>query len=133
MKTFTSSILFSLLLIVAAPAYSESLEVVHIFRCQFIDDTTTEDDMLELATAWHKAAKQTKGGENLSLGIRFPIAVGSGEIADFTWVIATPTFTEWGQFTDAYPGSPVQKVDDELFAKIADCGQSTMWEGVIMD
>jgi hypothetical protein len=133
MKTFTSSILVSLFLIMAAPAYSESLEAIQIFRCEFNDETTSEDDVVELAAAWLKAAKQTEGGKNMSLVVRFPIAAGLGGVADFTWVISVPTFTEWGEFTDAYAGSPVAKVDDQLFGGLADCGQSTMWEGIVME
>jgi hypothetical protein len=132
MKRFTQSLLVSAVLIMAAPAYSESLEAIQIFRCEFKDATTSEDDVVELATAWLKAAKQTKGGKNMSLAVRFPIAVGVGGVADFTWVISVPTFTEWGEFTDAYAGSPVAKVDDQLFGGLADCGQSTLWEGILM-
>ena len=132
MKIFGRAVLVSLFMVIAAPAYTNSLETIQIFRCEFNDETTTEDDVIELASAWLKAAKQTKGGENMSLAIRFPIAVGVAGVADFTWVISTPTFAEWGQFTDAYPDSPVSKVDDKLFGKIADCGQSTIWEGIVL-
>lgn len=132
MKTFTNSILVSLLLIITAPAYSESLEAIQIFNCEFNHEDTAEDDVVELAAAWFEAAKQTKGGKNIRLAVRFPIAVGEAGEADFTWVIYLPTFTEWGEFTDAYEDSPVSKIDDQLFDDLADCGQSTMWEGIIM-
>jgi hypothetical protein len=132
MKTFTRSILVSLFLIIAAPAYSNSTQVLQIFRCEFNDEKTTEGEVLELAATWLKAAKQMKGGENMKLVIRFPIAVGTGGVGDFTWVISTPTFAEWGEFTDAYDGSEVSKVDDQLFGNLADCGQSSIWEGTIM-
>ena len=132
MKTFTSSILVSLSLIIAAPAYSQALEAIQIFRCEFNDETTSEDDVVDLAAAWLKAAKQTKGGENMSLAVRFPIAVGVGGVADFTWVISVPTFKEWGEFTDAYEGSEVSKIDDKLFGDLADCGQSSIWEGTVI-
>ncbi len=132
MKTITRSILVSLLLIIAAPAYSESLEAIQIFRCEFNDENTTEAEVLELAATWLKAAKQMKGGENMKLVIRFPIAVGAAGVGDFTWVISTPTFAEWGEFTDAYEGSEVSKIDDQLFGNLADCGQSSIWEGTVM-
>ena len=133
MKTLTRSILASLLLIIAVPAYSDSLEAIQIFRCEFNDETATEKDVLELASAWLKAAKKTKGGANIRVAVRFPIAVGTAEQSDFTWVISTPTFEEWGQFTDAYDESPVSKIDDRLFDDLADCGQSSMWEGIILE
>ena len=133
MKTITRSILVSLLLIIAAPAYSDSSHVLQIFRCEFNDEKTTETEVLELAATWLKAAKQMKGGENMQLVIRFPIAVGAGGVGDFTWVISTPTFTEWGEFTDAYEGSEVSKIDDQLFGNLADCGQSSIWEGTVLE
>jgi hypothetical protein len=134
MKTFTRSILVSLLLIIAAPAYSISgSQVLQIFVCEFVNDKASDDQVLELATAWLKAAKQMEGGANMGLVIRFPIAEGDGVKGDFTWVISTPTFAEWGAFTDAYEGSAVSKVDDQLFDNLADCGQSTIWEGMILD
>ena len=134
MKKFTRSILVSLFLIIAAPAYSISgSQVLQIFVCEFVGDNASEDKVLELATAWLKAAKQMEGGANMGLVIRFPIAEGDGVKGDFTWVISTPTFAEWGAFTDAYAGSAVSKVDDQLFDNLADCGQSTIWEGMILD
>jgi hypothetical protein len=133
MKTITRSILVSLLLIVAAPAYSDSTHAVHIFRCEFIDQKVTEDEVLKLAAEWLKAAKQMKGGANMELIIRFPVAVGVGEVGDFTWAAATPTFAEWGEFTDAYEGSEVSRLDDQLFGNLVDCGHSSIWEGIVME
>ena len=134
MKTFTRSILVALFLIIATPAYSISgSQVLQIFVCEFVDDKASDDKVLELATAWLKAAKQMEGGANMGLVIRFPIAEGDGVKGDFTWVISTPTFAEWGAFTDAYEGSAVSKVDDQLFDNLVDCGQSTIWEGMILD
>ena len=132
MKTIIRSVLASLFLIIAAPTYSEALDVIQIFRCEFNDENTSEDDVVDLAEAWLKAAKQTKGGKNMMLAVRFPIAVGTANVADFTWVISFPTFTEWGEFTDAYEDSAVSKIDDKLFDDLAECGDSTMWEGVVM-
>ncbi len=133
MKIFTKSLLLALPLIIAAPAYSDSLEAIQIFRCEFNDETTSEDDVVELAAVWLKAAKQTAGGKNMSLAVRFPVADGEASDSDFTWVISTPTFAEWGEFTDAYDDSPVSKVDDKLFNDLADCGDSSMWEGITME
>jgi hypothetical protein len=133
MKTFTKSLLVALPLIIAAPAYSDSLEAIQIFRCEFSDETTSEDAVVELAAAWLEAAKQTPGGKNMRLAVRFPVAIGDGSDSDFTWVISTPTFAEWGEFTDAYAGSPVSKVDDKLFDDLASCGDSAIWEGILME
>jgi hypothetical protein len=133
MKTITRSILVSLLLIIAAPAYSDigpGPQAIQIFICEFNDDATSEQ-VLEMSAAWLKAARKAKGGENMKLVIRFPIAEGPAGEGDFRFVITTPTFAEWGAFTDAYEGSAVSKIDEQ-FNNLADCGKSTMWEGIIM-
>ena len=133
MKTITRSMLVSLLLIIAAPAYSDSSHVLQIFRCEFINEKATEDEVLKLSATWLKAARQMKGGANMDLIIRFPVAVGVGDTFDFTWEISTPTFAEWGEFTDAYSGSEISKIDDQLFDNFADCGHSSIWEGILME
>ncbi len=129
MKTFTRSILVSLLLIIAAPAYSASgLLTIQIFNCTFNDDATP-DQVMAVASAFLKAAKGMKGGKNMDAYIRFPVAEGTDGEGDFRFVIATPSFAEWGAFTDAYEGSAAAKVDEE-FNNLADCPDSTLWEGL---
>ena len=128
MKTFTRSVLISLLLIVAAPAYSGNMQAIQIFNCEFNDDATA-NQVLSVASAWLKAANGMAGGKNLKAIIRFPVAEGGGGESDFRFVITTPTFAEWGAFTDAYEGSAAAKVDEE-FGNLADCTSSTMWEGL---
>ena len=129
MKTFTRSILIALLLIMAAPAYSApGMQAIQIFTCEFNDDATAEQ-VLAMASTWLKAAKGVPGGKNLDAYIRFPIAEGGNGDADFRFVITTPSFAEWGAFTDAYEGSAAAKVDEE-FGNLADCTSSTMWEGL---
>ena len=131
MKAFARSILVALLLLIAVPAYSApGMQVVQIFNCEFNDDATA-DQVLKLAEVWLSAAKDTKGGSNIVVAIRFPIAEGAATEGDFRFVISTPTFAEWGAFTDAYEGSAVSKVDEQLF-DLADCGASTLWEGMVM-
>jgi hypothetical protein len=131
MKTCTKSLLVSLLLIIAAPVYSVPTRTAQIFTCTYNKDETSSEQVQELATAWLKAAKEMKGGANMKVVIRFPIATGSAGKGDFRFVITTPTFSEWGAFTDAYEGSAAAKVDEE-FDNIADCGNSTMWEAMII-
>ncbi len=129
MKTLARSIIVSLLLLTAAPAYSSSgLQAIQIFVCEFNDGATAEQ-VLEMASTWLKAAKGMKGGENLDAYIRFPVAEGGDAKGDFRFVITTPTFEEWGAFTDAYEDSPASKVDDE-FDNLVDCVDSTIWEGI---
>lgn len=131
MKKFARTILISLLMIIAVPAVSSAdMQAVQIFNCEFNDDATAEQ-VLKMASVWLKAAKGMPGGENLDAFIRFPIAEGANNEGDFRFVIATPTFAEWGAFTDAYEGSAAAKVDEE-FENLADCGDSTMWEGLMI-
>ena len=129
MKTFSQSLLVSLLLIIAAPAFSDTkMSAVQIFECEFNGDAGASE-LFEVTAAWIKAARQTKGGKDIDVAIRFPIAEGGDAGGDFRFVIVFPSFAAWGAFTDAYEGSAVEGADENLF-KIADCGQSTIWEGI---
>lgn len=129
MRTFARFALVSLMLIMAAPVYSNSgMQAIQIFNCEFNGDADV-DQVMEMAATWLKAARNTKGGENMNAYIRFPIAEGRNAEGDFRFVITTPTFAEWGAFTDAYEDSDAAKVDDE-FDNLVDCGQSTVWEGI---
>jgi len=128
MKTIIRAILISTLMVFTAPAFSNpDLQAIQIFNCHFNDDASP-GEVMKMASAWLKAAKATKGGDNLNAYIRFPIAEGDSDI-DFKFVITTPSFAEWGAFTDNYEGSEAAKVDDE-FDNLADCFKSTIWEGM---
>ena len=123
MKTFIRLMIISMLMLVASPAYSDAIQ---IFNCEYEGDAT-EDDVMDMAEKWLAAAKTTKGGENLKLYLRFPVAAAVDDI-DFKFVVTAPNFAEWGTFTDSYDLSKLQEIDDELF-KIADCDDATLWEG----
>jgi len=123
MKTLIRLVIISMLMVVAAPAYAEAIQ---IFKCEYEGDAT-EDDVFDMAGKWLKAAKSTKGGENVQIYIRFPVAA-SVDAIDFKFVLVTPNFAEWGVFTDAYELSKLQEIDDELF-KVANCGEASLWEG----
>jgi hypothetical protein len=112
-----------MLMLVASPAYAEAIQ---IFNCEYEGDAT-EDDVFAMAGKWLQAAKTVKGGENLQIVVRFPVAASVDDI-DFKFVLVLPTFAEWGAFTDGYDLSKLQEIDDELF-KVADCNDASMWEG----
>ena len=124
MKTMTRFLLISVLMIFAAPAYSDAIQ---LFNCELNGDATTED-ALAMSSKWLKVAKTLNGGENLKVYIRHPVAASSDDI-DFIFVLTTPTFAEWGEFTDAYEGSDQITAADNEFEKIADCADSSVWEG----
>ena len=130
MKIFTRSMLISIFMIMAAPVYSESGIAVQIFECEFNGDATS-DELMDITRAWLKAARKTTGGNDIDVAIRFPIAEGGEADGDFRFIITAPNFKAWGAFTDAYEGSEVAAVDENLY-KIADCGQSTIWEGMVI-
>ena len=123
MKTLIKLAFISMLLVFASPAYSEAIQ---IFNCEF-EGEATEDEVMDMAGKWLKAAKTLKGGENLQIFIRYPVAAAVDDI-DFKFVLVTPDFAEWGQFTDAYELSVLEEIDDEL-DKVADCADASLWEG----
>ena len=113
----------SIFMFIASPVHAEAIQ---IFNCQY-EGEATEDDVFDMAGKWLAAAKTLKGGENLQIVVRFPVAASVDDI-DFKFVIVTPTFAEWGEFTDAYDASKLQEIDDELY-KIAECNDASIWEG----
>jgi len=123
MKTLIHLIIISLLMVVAAPVYAEAIQ---IFNCEYEGDAT-EDDVNAMAGKWLAAAKTLKGGKNLRIYIRYPVAASVNDV-DFKFVLTTPDFAEWGAFTDAYEMSKLEEIDDEL-EKIATCGDASLWEG----
>ena len=124
MKTLIRVMAITMLMVFAAPAYSETIQ---IFNCTY-EGEATEDEIMDMAGKWLKAAKTLKGGENIQIAIRFPVAASVDDI-DFKFVVVTPTFAEWGEFTDAYEGAESIQAIDDSFDKIADCADSAVWEG----
>lgn len=123
MKTLMHLLLVSVFLVFASAAHAEAIQ---IFNCEFEGDST-DDDVWEMAEKWLAAAKTLKGGENLKLYIRHPVAASVDDI-DFKLVLVTPTFKEWGEFTDVYEASKIVEIDDE-FEKVANCNEASVWEG----
>ena len=123
MKTLIRLAIISLFMLMASPVYAEAIQ---IFNCEY-DADITEDEFYDMAGKWLAAAKATKGGENIKIYIRFPVAASVDDI-DFKFVLVTPDFSEWGAFTDAYELSKLQDIDDEL-EKVATCNDASLWEG----
>ena len=125
MKIMMRLLLVSIWMIFSAPAFSETASQVH--KCEQ-DEEASDADVLASASEWMQAAREVKGGKNLTVSIHFPIAAPVGEI-DFLLVVNAPSLMEWGEFMDNYEGSAVAKVD-KRFAEIADCAESTLWESI---
>jgi hypothetical protein len=126
MKTLIRLMIISIFMIVASPVYAEAIQ---IFNCEYEGDAT-EDDVFAMAGKWLAAAKTIKGGEEIKIVIRFPVAASVDDI-DFKFVIVTPDFAQWGEFTDNYEASKLQEIDDELY-KVADCNDASLWEGEVV-
>ena len=124
MKAVIRTFIIAMLMIFAAPAHSDAIQ---LFNCELHDEATT-DDVYEMAAKWLKVAKTLKGGENLRVYVRHPIAASADDI-DFKFVVTTPTFAEWGEFTDAYEGADSIAAADDEIEKVADCNDSAVWEG----
>lgn len=124
MKTFLQLVLFSVLTFAAAPAYAG--QAVHIFACEVQDDVT-EEKMEASASAWLKAAKTMKGGENLQVYLHHPVAAKMDK-GDVLIVVVAPSLTEFGMFWDGYKGSAADNLD-KTDTGIA-CPDSVLFEAV---
>jgi hypothetical protein len=118
--------LVSLLVVVAAPSYSESGEAWHVYQCEILDQTT-EDMIVELAEKWVAAAKKIKGAENVEVYVFFPVAAEMGA-SDFRMLLKVPSFAEWGALQDVYDDSAAADIEDS-WTEVMDCPDSWLFEG----
>jgi hypothetical protein len=125
MKVFLRLMFISILMMLAAPAWSDA--ALHTILCEQ-DEELTDEKVEAISAEWLKAAKTIKGGENLELYLNFPVAAKVGEV-DVALIIITPSFAEWGAFMDNYPGSAAEAVD-EKYEDDLDCGNGTLWESL---
>ncbi len=125
MKVFIQLMIVSLLMVMATPAWSA--QVLHALQCQQ-DDAVSDEKVEAISAEWLKAVKTIKGGENLLLRLQFPVAAKVGEV-DLVVIMVAPSFAEWGEFMDNYPGSAAEAVD-EKYSDDLDCGNGTLWESV---
>jgi hypothetical protein len=126
MKKFMLLMLASVLMVLAAPVYSDS--VIEVYECEQ-DDDTTDERVEEMVEEWLKAARGMKGGENLEVYINFPISAGNIGETDITMVLVAPSFAEWGTFQDNYDGSAADDIDQK-YRDDVDCPSSTLWESM---
>ena len=123
MKTIVALMLISMLMIVAAPAYSQ--EVIQAFQCS-MDEDATDDAIMALAKEWVAAAKKMKGGENIEVTMHQPIVGEMGE-RDFVFLLKAPSLEEWAVFTAGYADSALEDIDDKL-EELCDCPDSALWD-----
>jgi len=125
MKKLILLMFFAVLMVVTAPAWSDSVR--QVLKCEQ-SENTSDSKVEAIAKEWLKAAKNIKGAENLELNLNFPVAAAAGEV-DFVMVVLSPSFTEWGAFMDNYHGAEDAKVDDKDEDDV-DCGDASLWESV---
>lgn len=123
MKTVIRLAILSILMMVAAPAWSGS--AVAVYQCEQGDEAS-EADVNEAVAEWLKAAKTMTGGKNLNAFAMFPMAATMGDF-DFMFIVTAPTFAEWGAFMDGYEGSAAAEADKK-YGDIAICPDSALWE-----
>ncbi len=124
MNTIMRLMFVSMLMILAAPAYSA--QAVHMFACEQ-DDDATEEQLEAAASKWLKAARTMKGGEQLEAYIYYPLAVRMVGAGDLVFVIVAPSIEQWGVFWDGYKDSPAEQVDNES-RELVVCPDSGLWE-----
>ena len=124
MKTILGLVFTSMLMIVAAPAYSGV--AMQMWKCE-LDDGVPEQDVIDMAAKWLKSAKTVKGGERLEAYVNFPVAVNDTGESDLIFTVVAPSFEEWGRFWDSYGGSQAAAIEEEHNDKII-CPDSAVWE-----
>lgn len=124
-RILTTLIIVSILMMAAAPAWSDA--AMHVILCDQ-DEDVTDDQVEDIALEWFTAAKKIEGGENLRFLMNFPVAAKSGEV-DLAMMLIAPNFKQWGEFMDNYPGSEAENIDDKYEDEL-DCGDGTLWESV---
>ncbi len=129
MKITVRLLLVLVLIVVAAPAYSD--EIMQIWKCEMEADTT-EVEVEELAEAWLKAVRQMDGGEAARVSVLFPVVVSNTGQTDFAFVMTSPSFTDWGKFWDGFSDSSPAAEADEMNAGKVVCPDSELWEVVIL-
>ncbi len=113
------------------PSPAQANEFEQVWSCK-LQAGHNLDEVRAVASDWLQAARSMRGGDRLQLEIRWPIAVADSAEA-FEFVIRAPSLEAWGTFYDAYdPSSPVGK-SDEIFASIASCSGSSLWESIAIE
>ena len=119
MRKIITSIAAATLLVLSMSA---SADVAQVWRCTFADDATG-DDLIALSEEWLAAAKEIN--DAASARVYFPVA-GNAEEGEYVFVFYLPDFTAWGEFSDAYPDSPVAEVDSR-WDGLGPCDVSGLW------
>jgi hypothetical protein len=126
MKIIVRLMLVSVLMLVAAPAFSA--EATQMWKCE-LDDDASEEDVMAQAREWLQAAKKLEGGQGLKASVLFPVAVNVTGQTDLMFIVTAPSFEAWGKFWDNYVQSPAAELEDRHDQKVV-CPDSAVWESI---
>ncbi len=108
---------------------SASADVAQVWQCEFAEGKTN-DDLIALSNSWLAAAREID--DSASGRLYFPVA-GDSKEGSFIFVFYLPDFTSWGEFLDAYAGSPVEEID-AVWNETAPCEDvSELWDVVDLE
>lgn len=125
MKKFMQLMFFPVLMTLATQAWSST--VVQLYSCA-LEDNATEEQVEAHLSKWLKAAKKSKGGENLEVQLYFPMAAQMDQ-HDFMLALIAPSFADWGMFMDGQHDSEAGDIEDE-FINLTVCPDSGLFESI---
>jgi|GEM_PF-2588001 hypothetical protein len=124
-RMIIASLTASLMCLFTAPVYADSVQ--HQWFCHRLD-TATMDDVIAATAAWFKVAKKNNGAENMTLSLKFPVAVDTVD-GNFIIVNTFPDLAAWAAFTDGYKDTAAGKAEEDWY-KVSTCLGSEIWNTV---
>ena len=120
LKGFVSAV--SALMLVSP--FASAGNPVQMWKCN-INGDVNEESVIAQASAWKKAASELPGGEGMNVWSLYPVAVGAdGDGTDVMMVVGWESFSNYGEWWDAYPSSDVAQMERETIT----CHGSALWE-----
>jgi hypothetical protein len=118
-KIFASIATATLLLL----STSVSADIAQVWQCQ-IEGDATNDEFMALSKSWLDAAKEIN--DSASVRVYVPVAAAA-ETGSYIFALYLPDFKSWGEFNDAYPDSPLAKVDERWTNELGPCDVPGLW------
>ena len=104
--------------------FASAGQPVQMWKCN-INGDVNEESVMAQASDWKKAASALPGGEGMMVWSLYPVAVGAdGDGTDVMMVVGWSSFSNYGQWWDAYPASDVAQMERETMT----CHGSALWE-----
>ena len=104
--------------------FASAGQPVQMWKCN-INGDVNEESVMAQASDWKKAASALPGGEGMMVWSLYTVAVGAdGDDTDVMMVVGWSSFSNYGQWWDAYPSSDVAQMERETMT----CHGSALWE-----